>query len=138
MSIAMVRRSGVHGTRINRKKRNDQLELDAHGASADGSRSCQLLNFEIRVYLRKLYYFVSESPSWALIVAASKNQRISDTLEKLKAARLFTDIAVPKSLIDSPTLFSPSKRDSRLRFEPAADQILKGVLSFFRDESAML
>jgi hypothetical protein len=52
-----------------------------------------------------------------------------------------------KGLIDSHALFSPWKIDNALKFEPSADQILKGpmknwtqkmnwlVLSFFRDES---
>jgi hypothetical protein len=31
MSIAMIRRGGAHGTRINHQKRNNQRELDAHG-----------------------------------------------------------------------------------------------------------
>jgi hypothetical protein len=31
MSIAMIRRDGVHGARINHQKRNNQRELDVHG-----------------------------------------------------------------------------------------------------------
>jgi hypothetical protein len=40
---------------------------------------------------------------------------------------VFADLAFPKVLIDSHALFSPSKMDSPLKFEPLADQILKGV-----------
>jgi hypothetical protein len=36
-------------------------------------------------------------------------------------------MAFQKCLIDSQASFSPSKRDSHLKFEPPADQILKGA-----------
>jgi hypothetical protein len=36
-------------------------------------------------------------------------------------------MAFQKCLIDSQALFSPSKRDSHLKFERPADQILKGA-----------
>jgi hypothetical protein len=48
-------------------------------------------------------------------------------VRRLETVRVFTDFVVSKGLIDSHALFSPSKRDSPLKFEPAADQILKGA-----------
>jgi hypothetical protein len=40
---------------------------------------------------------------------------------------MFVEIAFQKGLIDSHALFSPSKMCSPLKFEPRADQILKGA-----------
>jgi hypothetical protein len=40
---------------------------------------------------------------------------------------MFAEIAFQKCLIDSHTLFSPSKMDSPLEFESPADQMLKGA-----------
>jgi hypothetical protein len=57
-------------------------------------------------------------------------------LKGLEAARVFVEIDFQQSLIDSHASFSPSKRDIPLKFEPAADQILKGVghQTFIQDE----
>jgi hypothetical protein len=49
-----------------------------------------------------------------------------DGVLRLEAARMFVDLAFSKRLIDSHPLFSPWKMNRPLKFEPPADQILKG------------
>jgi hypothetical protein len=45
----------------------------------------------------------------------------------MEAAQVFIEIAFQGCLIDLYALFSPSKMDSSLKFEPSADKILKGA-----------
>jgi hypothetical protein len=48
-------------------------------------------------------------------------------VRRLEAARVLAEIAFQKCLVDSHALFSPSKMDNPLKFEPSADQTLKGA-----------
>jgi hypothetical protein len=49
-------------------------------------------------------------------------------VQKLEATRMFTKIAFQRCLIDLHALFSPSKMNGPLKFEPLIDQISKGSI----------
>jgi hypothetical protein len=48
-------------------------------------------------------------------------------LRRLEATRVFAEMAFQKCLINSHALFSLSKMDGNLKFEPQIDQILNGA-----------
>jgi hypothetical protein len=58
---------------------------------------------------------------------------------QMEIAEVFAEIDFQKGLINSHALFSPSKKDNSLKFEPVADQLLNGAghETFTRDEFSM-